>query len=113
MQSNGNNNGNNQQLQISPQEVFMAFVVGAAVVVFKYGEAIQLWFYNHLGMIVFCGILFLAIFGYLIFLRMEKKGKEEYERMKRLQTTKAPSSNAQDYYRRPNGSKSDYNGRDV
>ena len=83
MGNNNPNNGNSNS-QLNGNEIpFIVVLVGAAVV-WKYHREMEAWFNDNLIMIVLSGAALLVALGYFAVMRMEKNGREKYERMRNV-----------------------------
>lgn len=90
-----------QDLKLAGWEVPLVTVLIGGGIWTQYGFAIQNWFFNNLGRIALCGSAFLALVGYLIYLKWLKKNEEEFGRLRRLSNVRPPQKPIHDYYRRP------------
>ena len=108
MGNNNQNNGNSNS-QLNGNEIpFIVVLVGAAVV-WKYHREMEAWFNDNLIMIALSGAACLLALGYFIVLRMEKNGKEKFERMRNVSQNGPGNKSQNSYYdRRKSNDGSDY-----
>lgn len=97
-----NNNGNNQNSNLNGTELPLALTLVGGGLCYTYGNDIKLWFHENVVYVALGVMGILAICGYLIVRRIQKKNEQEIARMRRLQDVKAPSRPMHQYYRRKN-----------
>lgn len=94
-----------QELKLAGWEIPLVTVMIGGGIWNKYGQAMENWFFNHLGLLVFGGAGLLALLGYIAYYRLKKKDEQEINRLKRLAKVGPPKRSIESYYQHPRDTK--------